>query len=432
MSYDSNNRRLYVDAANGRGITIQEVDECLRLNGVYDLGFLCTSDKLNEWSKNKPFIVANGVNVRGRQDEAARRLAAYGFAWWNYSLDADAPFGRSAGECLDKAIAKKGEWQYKKPTEVFRLTDFDGYWHLAERPYQYDINSPDLGQNNYCRVLHDVNDPKVEITLSDMPDFMGEFEGSVADLNLVILYRMKNGTTTNVVFTGYTVGDLDAGNTTDPKTLTFPALTSSLREWDVVFAATNAQSADETDDVFYLYLPESLTTIAQKLGITWQYENAYVYGETFYGIVPANSGGEVVTQPNDVVSEVFLGISFLNQFDNAIDWKIQVYAWNENEGDTIADAYTIYTDSGVLQRGARWYFEDAGDTVAASLSDIVNPTLANTLIAINFQYKDTRNSDYVSKHFNLLSGSLDQYEASAGVSLYDLQRYANNAQPINE
>ena len=220
---------------------------------------------------------------------------------------------------------------------------------------------------------------------------------------------------------GYTIGELDAGNTTDPKTLTFPALTTSLREWDVIFAATNAQSADDTDDVFYLYRPESLTTIAQKLGITWQYENVFVYGETFYGIVPANSGGEVVTQPNDEVSEIFLGMSFLNQFDHAIDWKMQVYAWNENEGDTMADAYTIYTDSGVLQQGARHYFEDAGDSIVVSLVDIADPTLANTLIAINFQYKDTRNSGYISKHFNLLSGSLDQYEASAGVSLYDLR-----------
>lgn len=434
MAYDPNNKRL--SALGNDAVSTYEIATCLddsRLNtrGQRDLGMLCTSPKIDIWAKNKPFVVADGVKEREEQSDEARRLAAYGFYWWNLSLDADAPFGRSATECMAKAIEKNGAWEYKRPYRVFRALDFNGYSHLARIPYQYDTASGNLGNTNSFRALRDVNDPKVEITLSQMPDFSGDFNGSVSDLNLVIIYRQKNGTVTNVRFTPYKVSDLDAGVTTSPESFSFPALNGATsRDWYVLFAATNAQSADDVDDVFYLYLPESLMLINQRVGVSWQYETAFVYGESFYGLVPANSGYEVITGRNDEASYLFLGMSFLNQFENAINWRIQFLAWNEAEGEDISSAWEIYTASGTLSKGSRFYFEDAGDTVEVSLRDVPTPTLGNTKIAVNFWYKDVANTSYISKHFDLLNGSLGDYSASSGVTLYDLIRYANMAQPI--
>ena len=59
MAYDKENRRLYVDKANNKGITTREIADCLRdyrvnKKGQRDLGMLCTSGKINKWAKFKP------------------------------------------------------------------------------------------------------------------------------------------------------------------------------------------------------------------------------------------------------------------------------------------------------------------------------------------------------------------------------------------
>ena len=272
MPYDSNLKKLYVDTANKRGIALKEIAACLqdyRVNtrGKRDLGMLCTSPNINKWSKNKPFVVANGTNLRKAQTDEARRLAAYGFYWWNYILENEAPFADNPTTLLNKAIANEGNWAYKRPTEIFRARDFDGYRHAAVAPYRYDINSPDLGQNNYCKPTTDPYDPDVDIRVSDMPDFLGEYSGSTADLNVAIIHRIKGSTGAPVVtYTGYTVAQMDT-NSIEATKINMGALGNAVRKsYDVIFAATSTSSADE--DGVWLYLPDSLRQIDFKAGLS--------------------------------------------------------------------------------------------------------------------------------------------------------------------
>ena len=142
MAYDSNNRRLYVDAANNRGITIQEVDECLRLNGVYDLGSLCTSAKINKWARCKPIGYPSFNPLTDEQRKGSAEANGKGIYYgievkvkdWESPLDNITLFGN-----LEKV--HDVEFVYHPPqgiafNEPFRLRDFDGYSHLATpNPY---------------------------------------------------------------------------------------------------------------------------------------------------------------------------------------------------------------------------------------------------------------------------------------------------------
>ena len=142
MAYDSNNRRLYVDAANNRGITIQEVDECLRLNGVYDLGCLCTSEKINKWARCKPIGYPSFNPLTDEQRKGSAEANGKGIFYgievkvkdWESPLDNITLFAN-----LEKV--HDVEFVYHPPqgiafNEPFRLRDFDGYNHLASpNPY---------------------------------------------------------------------------------------------------------------------------------------------------------------------------------------------------------------------------------------------------------------------------------------------------------
>lgn len=429
MPYDSNLKKLYVDTANKRGIALKEIAACLqdyRVNtrGKRDKGMLCTSPNINKWSKNKPFVVANGTNLRKAQTDEARRLAAYGFYWWNYILENEAPFADNPTTLLNKAIANEGNWAYKRPTEIFRARDFDGYRHAAVAPYRYDINSPDLGQNNYCKPTTDPYDPDVDIRVSDMPDFLGEYSGSTADLNVAIIHRIKGSTGAPVVtYTGYTVAQMDT-NSIEATKINMGALGNAVRKsYDVIFAATSTSSADE--DGVWLYLPDSLRQIDFKAGLTWAWEPMNVGGEIFNGMVMLDANDNILSAATDEVRYVDFSFAIRNQFPYALDWQMQILMWDA-ASETIDDAQTILrTDStewGTIPKDNGYLiFSDAGNPVRLDVTDVNGDhRMRNIKIAVNFQYKYTVNTGYISRHLDFSAGTFVNYEASDGFTLYEL------------
>lgn len=430
MPYNEQTNRI--EKTDTHGISLFDIAKGLRdyrvnAKGQRDLGMLCTSPQIRKWSKHKPFIVrGDNDHPYGVQTEDDRRDAAYGFYWWNYVLENEAPFANSASACLDKAIANNGDWAYKKPTNIFRVQDFDGYLRTAEPPYRVDINSPDLGQNNYVRAVHDPNNANIEITLSDMPDFNGDYAGSCADMNIVYLWRMKGTTALNMHFTDLKVSDID-GQTAegvDPVHINMGQLGSYTRkEYDFCVAATTASSAD--DDGAWVYLPNSLKTIVFKEGVVWVYSDVF-NGETFNGFLINPTSGAY--DSNDV-QDFAIGFTIKNEFDNAIDYRVTILIWNEGEGELINDAWTLYTDVGQIAKGGAIY-EDLTFEIPA---DVSGSHTANGLkIAINFDYKNVANTDYIHRHINLLTERFETYEAEDGYTLAEIRaNRPNYANPIN-
>lgn len=439
MPYDSTNRKLYIDTSvtPNKGISLDDIATCLRdyrvtSQGRRDLGLLATSPNINKWSKNKPFVVlGNNDHPHKVQTDDDRRDAAYGFYWWNYVLESDAPFANNPTTLLDKAIANNGGWLYKRPTDVFRIQDFDNYKHNALIPYRYDIGSPDLGRNNYIMPVTDPFDENIEIRVSDMPDFLGEYSGSASDLNVAIIHRIKGGTgSPTVTYTGYTVADMDSNNI-EATHVNMGSLGSAIKKsYDVIFAATSTSSTDE--DGVWLYLPDSLKTIDFKAGLTWAWESVFLSGETYNGMLMLDAQENVLSAATDTVRYINFSFGIRNQFQSNLDWRMQVLAW-DSESETIDEAQTIWvTDStewGTISKNNGYLvFTDAGDPIRLDMIDVNGDRqMQHIKIAFNFQYKFTENTGYISSHIDFSTGAFGTYEATDGFTLYELsQNYIPN------
>ena len=132
MAYDSVNKKLYTTATEG--ISTSEVAACL---GDYrvtkfgrSIGMLCTSPKINMWSKIKPVRNSSRqklseADFKGTASDNANNIY-YGIKI-NASLSAN----------LTNALADvhNATFEYQRPTggdtSPFRLLDFDGYNHKA-------------------------------------------------------------------------------------------------------------------------------------------------------------------------------------------------------------------------------------------------------------------------------------------------------------
>ena len=103
-----------------------------------DIGLLCSSNKINKWSKYKPVIYPT-ISTTGN--------------WWKA---VDGNCGLSITEYsnindLVAAITNGVIWEYNKPTggisSPYRLGDFRGYNHNAEIPF-YSFDVPTNAYNN--------------------------------------------------------------------------------------------------------------------------------------------------------------------------------------------------------------------------------------------------------------------------------------------
>lgn len=188
MAYDSTNKKLYTTATEG--ISTSEVAACL---GDYrvtargrDIGLLCSSPKINKWSPVKPFRNASWKFGSKAERDAARRMANQGLLL---------PTAANAGVGTSQAAYRRTylgyltylasteqapNYTYQQPrgksyNEPFRLLDFDGYMHRANKPFQTIImgmEKSDLRneinrftQNTLvCRIIKNVD----SIAMSDL------------------------------------------------------------------------------------------------------------------------------------------------------------------------------------------------------------------------------------------------------------------------
>lgn len=399
---------------------------------------MAQSENVNIWSKNKPFEPHENLFIV--QDDAARRKAAYGFYWWNWVYEAEAPFADNATTLLNLAIANSGKWLRKEIT-VSRMGDFDGYNHQAKRPYRYDATTPNLGATYYLRPVHDYTDPNVEIVMSDMPDFTGDWSISVADMHIVVIYRMKGSSSSATsVWTGFTIADLDNGLIGSATSINLPALNGlARREYDCIFAATNLPDSESMEDIdgntpVFFYLPESLLTLVRKEGLSWSWGNVF-NGETFRGMLLEDSNYNYIFDATAWVNRVYMALVIKNEFDQDLDWQISIKVW-DGSNDSISDATEVFRAtssewSRILESGQTINFEDTSE-IQFDLVDVGGSWAAGNLrMAVNFDYKYQSASQWTQRHFNLLSGAVEQYHATDGYTLYDIiQTIPDYGQPI--
>lgn len=136
MPLDKENRRLYVDYANGYGISLIDVANCLRdfrrdKNGNIDLGMMCTSPHINIWALFRPYLDFNNIIREATMED--RKNSNYGLI---ANTVADADDGRFFRTTYEKNIGN-----------IYRLTDFENYNALAQCGFALVPSSVDYPSN---------------------------------------------------------------------------------------------------------------------------------------------------------------------------------------------------------------------------------------------------------------------------------------------
>ncbi len=385
MALDKEYRKL--TNVEGDGITLSQISECIkdaRVNtrGQLDLGLLATSGKVQKWAKNKPFEAPRYPTKK--QDDTERKLAAWGFHWWNTSRnDEDAPFATTAAGLYSKAKNKNFDWIWDKPKSAFRINDFDGYSHLAKQPYEY---SNDLLTENKVveRVVYiDPNDSRNELLASMFPSVVNNSD-EIADFKIAVIYTKDDGETVNTAISDYTVADVDRGTrVTVDLTLSEPINPDFPYEYKTMVVATNAN-----EDI-WMYLPKSMTKVTVKMGgVFVTYEESSVD----YGFMATNASGNAVTSDTEV-SQVELDFMFENKSEVAHAVNGYITIWNTDDG--YANAQTFYPfGNSSFQIGANSRVYEF-DTILDLLD--VSGTASKLKIAFTYEYSGkARHFDFVN------------------------------------
>lgn len=385
MALSADKKRLSIES--GSGITPWEVAQCIgdfRTTELgRDVGLLCSSPKVNKWAKNKP-VEAVRYPFK-EQDDTERKLAAWGFHWWNTSRnDEDAPFATTASALYAKAKSKNFDWIWNNPRTVLRLNDFDGYNHSARQPYEY---SNDLLTENRVveRAIYiDPNDSRNELLASMFPSVVNLSE-EIGNFKIAVIYTKDDGETVNTAISDYTVADVDRGTrVTVDLTLSEPINPDFPYEYKTMVVATNA-----TEDI-WMYLPKSMTKVTVKMGGVFV---TYEESSADYGFMATNASGNAVTSDTEV-SQIELDFMFENKSDVTHGVNGYITIWNTDDG--YANAQTFYpfgTSSFQVGANSRSYQLDN----VLNLLD-VSGKASKLKIAFTYEYSGK------SRHFDFING----------------------------
>ena len=363
-----------------------------------DLGMLCTSPKISQWSKNKPFEAVQ--NQYGVQTDEQRKLAAYGFHWWNIVRESNAPIATTALSLIEKAKANNGEWIYKKPTSAFRAWDFDGYNHTAEKPYDYlGNNAPIYEPRREFYVGTNTDNSNIEIRLSDMPSIestYGDGDIIMSTLNLALIYRKKGSNTASVAFAGNIINTLDTQMYSDHIFLQLEKVNNdAVIEYEMVWAATNVVEGMTMDEQFWIYLPNSFQTIQVAAP-------CYVSWETYPPFEYTASSGYVNTIKFilDATSRLGLGYSY----------KYVITIWADNYDDRITKTIvgTILDDEIPISP--------------------MSGTAEQIHVTIDFGYKSSTDSSWTMMKYDIINNTLGEKESTEadGLTVAYLNNYFNH------
>ena len=262
MPYDKTNKRLYVDYTQtpNIGISLIDIARCLQdyrrdKNGNINLGMMCTSPKINPWTKRPlpyPSTLSNVPYTSELTDEM-RREVNHGFIIREYTKGS-LPLSKEA-RTWKFAYPRGGNDGYN---EWLRGTDFENYHHLAEPPRTmiYPPYDEPLEDGSYYMLLshvrlgieHQTNYDTGSIPLSELKSTWVDSPvlpqgDNFNNWYIVLLFTNANATKSrslllddvanpHVLYTGYRITDNDFGR--DGIECELPSSFTVGSKWDVL------------------------------------------------------------------------------------------------------------------------------------------------------------------------------------------------------
>jgi hypothetical protein len=423
------NGKITLSHSETLGEQLESIAECLRdyrtttIGGrsARDIGLLCTSPNINEWTKNRPFEkhdfgMGASWNMYGIQSEADRKAHAYGYYWFPSRDDEDLiPLDIYPLSLISKAIGFSGEWQ-RKPLSIYRVWDFDGYNHNAKNPYAYTITGADTEQIRSCSVQHRAGeDYEAGISLSDMLNpYLLDATKDWLDWRIVTIVNWDSplGTAEKdhscVSNSGLTIRDLDDPSKVINTEVTLPFNgTDETREYEVIWAATSNDNISGNTKGQWVFLPQSLRKIQHKASYTvkWNSESGFKF--------------DAITNADNVVTKIVLRLKLINFLPYPIFFSGRLDIWEK--GTDIAYGYK-YNFLGAVEDSD---IEIELPNFNGMLS--FTPTLENTMLALTFNPRNGETFEYISPitHFNPKDDCVEEGEAKTkdGHTVQDFRLY---------
>lgn len=129
MAYDPTNKKLSITG----GLSIDEVRRCLTKNSR-DLGTLAKANNINIWAKYKPVTSPDDYGPTGKSTDSEWWKGTDGKCGINFTTYNN--LGTLSSGFLHELSQGNLTWTMATLLAPYRLTDFDGYWHLAACPIQ--------------------------------------------------------------------------------------------------------------------------------------------------------------------------------------------------------------------------------------------------------------------------------------------------------
>lgn len=181
MSHDTSTGHIYIGGTQQSpiGINIDDVNAIIQTGGG-DVGTVCTSNNINKWAKNKPFRNTSpgvmtdtdranalwGLGSPVVQSAGGNTMAVQGPKFVAATLDTN---GNAYEILKPRGLAGTAG---NANSEWFRLLDFDGYYHTAQKPINSNdiagFNVLDVGNTITYNVQKTISQATGSITLSDL------------------------------------------------------------------------------------------------------------------------------------------------------------------------------------------------------------------------------------------------------------------------
>lgn len=402
MAYDSKGRLVLSHNVSTRE-NLDMIAECLgdfRISALgRDVGMLCTSPKISQWSKNKPFCAE--MNQYKVQTDADRKAAAYGVYWFMGTSEyTDAPAAHTALELIQKAKSLGGTWKIKPHNGIYRAWDFDGYRHNAKMPYVYSCESRPSEQIKYPTAYRPSgNEYDSSLSISDMPHpLAANINKDWLDFHIVaIACYNEDNSYLKVGYTGRTVKDFATAMVPADAQIQLHGLGSDAsRRYDFLWAATNVaegtSGSDARDENLWVFLPGSLSSLLYSRGFAVEWAST--------AGLPTNTPFVVETNSRNVINkmDLYFDITDYTGGDVKIDWL--VYLWEKGQSfddlDAVARGTANDPDAGAPFEP---YFEiNILQSVLANLN--FSLTKDNTMLAITLRTTAWNSGEQKTFHFD--------------------------------
>lgn len=360
------------------------IDAGTRGDGKYHLSDLCTADGINKWSKNKPIESVKEVNITD-----------YDRAQQFYGFDVQTIFCNNCEDTLNAALSNGADYPYIKPSNWFRLRDFDGYNSKAEIPFKYTQYTDPTTNLQWVDVYLNTMG---EIMLSEI--LPTEIGSNVANFKIALVFR-KRGTL--LLGGGFAVDENDNYVTiSDVENGAQPIIRFTLPSsgtYDMVLAITDAAYLDQ-EDTNWLYLPNALFVAS--------YDESAVNFSFGYAddnaLVGRDENGRVVSNTTTYVDSI--DVLLRAETQKYLKGKVTVEI-GEMDGSDFTDNGT-YTEEFAIGANETYDFTHTFNFVS---SHFPNPTTDKIYVRGWLEYGESAITETLTKkYFDFLEDKLSDSE----------------------